>query len=242
MREAGPSSQDCGRGEGNPPVIIATRTRSDNKIHSLVLAELEWTPEIDASEVEVEVEAGVVTLSGEVGDYFEYLAASRAMRRVHGIAGVLNRLTVLPRSARWVTDTDIGRVAERVLTWSANIPGTVRSRVEGGCVTLTGQVDWHFQREAAERAVENIRGVHTVRNEVTLIPRPVSEEAAERIRSALFRDPQVDAGRISVSVVGNTAVLTGYVKSLMEKTQAGEAAWSSPDVTTLDNRLDVRPY
>lgn len=223
-------------------MIIATRTRSDNKVHSLVLAELEWTPEIDASDVQVEVEAGVVTLSGEVGDYFEYLAAARAMRRVHGVAAVLNRLTVLPRSARWVTDTDIGRVAERVLVWSAHIPGTVRSRVENGCVTLTGQVDWHFQREAAERSVENIRGVHTVRNEITLIPRPVAQDAAERISSALFRDPQVDANHIDISVVGNTAVLTGYVKSLMQKTQAGAAAWSSPDVTTVDNRLNVRPY
>ena len=223
-------------------MIIATRTRSDNKIHSLALAELEWTPEIDASEIHVEVEAGVVTLSGEVGDYFEYLAASRAMRRVHGIAAVFNRLTVIPRSARWVTDADIGRVAERVLTWSANIPGSVRSRVESGCVTLTGQADWHFQREAAERAVENIRGVHTVRNEITLIPRPVSEDAAEQIRSALSRNPQVDAARISVSVVGNTAVLTGYVKTLVQKTQAGAVAWASPDVTMVDNRLNVRPY
>lgn len=223
-------------------MISATRTRSDNKVHSSVLAELEWTPEIDAADVHVEVDAGVVTLSGEVGDYFEYLAATRAMRRVHGISAVLNRLTVVPRSSRWVTDADIARVAERVLIWSANIPGTVRSHVENGCVTLTGQVDWHFQREAAARAVENIRGVNEVRNETTLIPRPVAEEAAERIRSALIRNPQVNASHISVSVVENTAFLTGYVTSLMQKTQAGVSAWASPDVTTVENRLNVRPY
>lgn len=223
-------------------MITATRTRSDNKVRSLVLAELEWTPEVDAADVQVEVEAGVVTLTGDVGDYFEYLAAARAMRRVLGISGVLNHLTVVPRAARWVTDSDISRAADRVLVWSANIPMSVGSRVEKGCVTLTGQVDWHFQREAAGRAVENIRGVHTVRNEITLIPRPATEGAAEQIRSALRRDPQVNARHISVSVRDNIAVLTGYVTSLVQKRQAGASVWSSPDITTVENRLDVRPY
>ncbi|GAA1102279.1 BON domain-containing protein [Nesterenkonia jeotgali] len=223
-------------------MIIATRTRSDTKIHSLVLAELEWTPQVDASEIRVEVEAGIVTLTGEVRDHFEYLAAERAMRRVHGVVAVFNRLEVTPRSARWVTDPDIAGVAERILTWSANIPGSVRCRVEAGCITLTGQVDWHFQREAAERAVENIRGVHTVRNEITLIPRPVADDAAETIRSALFRNPQIDASRISVSVRGNTVILTGYVKSLTQRAQADAVTWSSPDVVAIENRLNVRPY
>lgn len=223
-------------------MIIATRTRSDHKIHSLVLAELDWTPDLDASEIHVEVEASVVTLSGAVGDYFELLAASRAMRRVHGIAAVLNHLTVNPRSAKWVTDADIARVAERALTWSANIPASVRPQVDAGRITLTGQVDWHFQRDAAERAVENIRGVRSVLNEITLVSRPGAEDAAERIRTALFRNPQVDASHINVTVIENMAVLTGYVTTLAQKNQAGAATWSSPDVTQVDNRLNVRPY
>lgn len=223
-------------------MIIAARNRSDHKIHTLVRAELEWTPDLDAAGITVEVDDAVVTLSGEVGDYYELLAAGRAMRRIHGVSTVNNNLTVHPTSARWITDKDISRAADRVLTWSANVPRAVRATVESGRITLTGQVDWHFQSEAAERAVENIRGVRSVHNEISVIPRPAAADAAEKVRDAMFRNPQVDAAHVHVTVVGHTAVLTGHVRSLAQKKQAGAATWSSPDVSKVDNRLRVRVF
>lgn len=219
---------------------MSIATVTDLDVKTLVEDELEWTPEVDAAGIGVSVEHGAVTLSGEVGSYAERLAAMRAVMRVRGVRAVADDLTVHPRSRNVTTQTDIAKEVERALAGSANIPESVKAEIDGHNVTLLGEVDWEFQREAAKRAVQYLRGVYTVNSRITLSARPSAEDAEARIRGALLRNAQVDANSIHVAVEGTSVTLTGKVRSWAERRQAANAAWASPHVTHVDNQIIVR--
>lgn len=227
--------------EGKDPMMsTVTAARSDHDIQVAVQDELEWTPEVNSAGIGVAVDDGAVTLSGEVEDFSERLAAKKAALRVRGVSTVVDDLSVHPRSAWPVTETDIAKEVERALSWATNVPDTVKAEVEGHSVVLTGEVRWDFERQAAKRAVQHLRGVSAVDNRITLTARPSAADTEERIKNALVRNAQLDANHISVTVVGNTVTLTGNVRSWAEKEQASRAVWGSPHVTEVDNRLVVR--
>lgn len=128
------------------------------------------------------------------------------------------------------------------LRWTPELTGAgVTGWVNDRHVTLTGEVEWAYQREAAEQTVRKLRGVRSWENQITTVEHTPLQNAEERLRNAMFRDPQIDAQHVIVTVVARRAVLTGQVRSLAEKRQAGLAAWVSPGVVEIDNRLDVRP-
>lgn len=217
-------------------------TDSDLDVQTLVDDELEWTPDVDAAGIGVAVADGTVTLSGEVDSYAERLAAKRAARRVRGVRTIVDNLTVHPKSANPVTETDIAKEVNRALSRAANIPEAVQAEVDGHNVTLTGEVDWDFQRTAAKRAVQYLRGVYTVNSMITLKARPSAVDTEERIRNALTRSAQIEAQHVHVRADGDNVILTGTVKSWAERRQAANAAWASPHVSHVDNRIEVRGY
>ncbi|MFC8733091.1 BON domain-containing protein [Luteimicrobium sp. NPDC057192] len=202
--------------------------------------ELEWSADVDAARIGVAVEDGTVTLSGEVASYAELVAAKRAALRVRGVRAVVDDLTVHAASAWPVTETDVAQQVERLFDWSSAIPTTVKAEISNHTVTLVGQVDWDYQRRAAQHAVEKLRGVNTVKNLITLSVRPSAPDTEARIRKALTRNAQLDADSVHVQVDGTVVTLTGRVHSWPEKEQATQAAWASPHVTAVDNRIVVR--
>lgn len=212
----------------------------DATVQTAVQDELEWTPEVKPAEIGVAVNDGVVSLSGEVDNYAEKLAATKAALRVRGVTAVVDGLSVHPKTEWPRTDTDIGKEVKRALRWASDVPPTVQAEIEGHHVTLRGSVNWEYQREAARRAVQYLRGVFMVTDAITLTERPSAADAVARIKSALIRNAEVDAEEIEVSVSGTKVVLTGTVTSWAEKHQAGQAAWASPHVTEVDNRIVVR--
>jgi len=221
-------------------MTTTTAKITDLSIQESVQSELEWTPEVDAAGIGVAVDDGVVSLSGEIGSYAERAAANRAALRVRGVGAVVDDLVSHPKSASWiVTDADIAKSVRNALESTATVPKSVKATVNGGTVTLTGEVQWEFQRASARHAIARLRGVTLIDNRISLFPRPSSTETSKNITEALVRNATVDADRITVTTDGTKVTLTGSVKSWAEKRQAGFAAWASPHVADVDNRITV---
>lgn len=221
-------------------MTTTTLPRTDHQIRTTVQAELSWTPDVPDAAIGVAVVDGTVTLSGEVDDYAARLAAVRAAFRTAGVTTVVDDLIVHPGSYAWmVTETDIAENVERAIASISTLPDSVRAKVTDHLVTLTGQVQWQFQRDNARRAVAGIRGVTYVVNDIQLLPRPSATDAEAQIRAALIRNATFDAQHVHVSVSGTTATLTGHVRSYSERKQAEFTAWASPHVAHVLNEITL---
>jgi osmotically-inducible protein OsmY len=190
----------------------------------------------------VAVKDGVVTLAGYAKSYLDKWRAERVVSRVKGVKAVVNNIQVRLPSASERTDPDIARAAVDALRWNVSVPTErVKVKVENGWVTLEGDVDWYFQREAAERAVRYLTGVKGVSNLITVKARPTPSDVKKKIREALERGAEFDAERITVEVDGNTAILRGTVRSYVESRDAERAARNAPGITDVKNKLVVDP-
>jgi osmotically-inducible protein OsmY len=213
--------------------------KDDEQLRRDVLAELEYDPSIDARKIGVAVEDGIVTLTGEVSSFAEKWNAERAAERVEGVRGIVNKIEV--KIVGDYSDTDIAREAADALRWNLMVPpGKVIPKVENGYITLTGEVNYDFQRRAAEKAVRYIPGVKGVINLITIKPKVEPKEIKEKIEDALKRMATVDAENIQVEVQGSEIVLRGTVRSWAERHEAEKAAWSAPGVTSVKNYITVR--
>ena len=214
---------------------------NDADVRRNVETELKWEPSVsNANVIGVGVKDGVTTLSGYVPSYAEKFAAERAAERVSGVAAVVNRIDVHLPSSLARTDEEIAAAAVNALRWNLSVPtGRVKVEVNDGWVTLDGDVDWQFQRDAAEDAVRYLAGVKGVTN-IVGIKSPVSQVVVSAdIEAALKRSAAVDAQRIGVLVDGHTVTLTGTVRSYAERREAERAAWASPGVYSVDDRIAI---
>ena len=213
--------------------------KDDDQLRRDVLAELEYDPSIDARKIGVAVEDGIVTLTGEVSSFAEKWNTERAAERVEGVRGIVNKIEV--KIVGDYSDTDIAREAADALRWNLMVPpGKVIPKVENGYITLTGEVNYDFQRRAAEKAVRYIPGVKGVINLITIKAKVEPKEIKEKIEEALKRMATVDAENIQVEVQGSEIVLRGTVRSWAERHEAEKAAWSAPGVTSVKNYITVR--
>lgn len=143
-------------------------SRTDADLHRQVLAELEFDPAIDAGKIGVAAENGVVTLTGTVGSFAEKWAAEKATKRVRGVHALANEIVVELAGTHQMNDTDIAASAANVIAWDPSIPKSIQVDVSGGHVTLTGIVDWQYQRELVEKHVRHIGGVSGISNCIVL--------------------------------------------------------------------------
>jgi osmotically-inducible protein OsmY len=214
--------------------------KSDSQLKEDVLAELGWDPAVNANEVGVTVKDGVVTLTGHLGTYAEKVAAQRAAQRVTGVKALAVELTVQLSSSHQRTDAQIAASAEHVIDWNALVPkGKIRPVVEAGWITLTGEVEWDYQRRAAEASLRNLLGVRGVTNLVTVKPKVNAANVEKCIQDALVRQARREANHIDVSVDGTRITLSGKVHSWAERKAAEGAAWSAPGVSNVVDRLEI---
>ena len=216
--------------------------KTDKQLRAEVQAELEWDPSIDASEMGVAVQGGVVTLTGHVKSYAEKAAVERVVARVKGVHAIAEELEVRLPSDQVRDDTDIAQAVDRALAWNCSVPeNSVQARVERGWVTLSGAVDWDYQREAAADAVRPLNGVRGVSNQVALTERPMPVDLAVRIGESLQRHARQEAHGIDVSVSGTTVFLRGHVDSWTDRRAAQEAVWAAPGVHKVVNEILLQP-
>jgi osmotically-inducible protein OsmY len=204
--------------------------------------ELRWDPDIDATDVGVSVKNGVVTLTGYVRSYLQKTEAERDAKRVAGVVGVANDLEVRLPFINRRPDPEIARDAvaaiQNELPYSSQF---IKVIVKDGWLTLEGDLEWNYQRERAEKAVRNVRGVIGVTNSISLRPRAAPQEIKRKIEEALKRSAEVDASRIEVEANGGEVTLRGAVKSWAEREDAERAAWAAPGVTRVQNHIVVSP-
>lgn len=216
--------------------------KSDNEIERDVKAELEWDPDLDATDIAISVKKGVVTLAGFVKSYTDKYEAEAAAKRVAGVAGVANDLEVRMPSVDERPDPDIARDAVAALKSQLPISSeNIKVIVKNGWVTLEGEAEWQYQRQTAEVAVRRIKGVKGVSNTILLRPHAEPTEIKRKIQEALRRSAEVDANRIEVEANGGAVILKGTVRSWIERAEAERAAWAAPGVTEVDDRIVVSP-
>jgi osmotically-inducible protein OsmY len=216
--------------------------KTDSELQNDVMKELQWEPSVDAAEIGVGVKDGTVTLSGNVDSLGEKWNAERVAARVFGVKAVASEIKVRLPGSFERPDEDIGRAAANVLEWNTLVPHErIKVRVQDGEITLSGEVDWRFQKNAAEDAVRNLMGVRAVRNDITVNPLEEPVDIRDRIEDALERNALCDAQAITVKIEGGHLILSGSVHSWAERWEAENAAWAAPGVTEVGNNIVVNP-
>lgn len=216
---------------------------SDHQVRQDVLDELDFEPSVNATHIGVGVNAGVVTLSGFISSYGEKLAAERAARRVKWVKAIAEEIEVRLASDKKTADDEIAARAVDILKWRVGLPADrIGVKVEKGIVTLTGDVDWQFQKAEAAAAIYDLGGVLGVANMIRVrshiqVRLP---EVREKIQQALRRSAELDSSRITVQADGGgKVILGGKVHAWFERDLAERAAWSAPGVTEVQDRIQV---
>jgi osmotically-inducible protein OsmY len=221
-------------------ILLHRANTADTELRDRVERQLDWEPEITSTDLGVATNNGVVTLTGFVNTYGEKVAAERVTLKTYGVNAVANEIQVKPLFKK--TDTDIASAALDALQARVDVPDDkIKLAVKDGWITLEGNVDWYYQKNAAEFAVKYLSGVRGVTNSLKLTPQISTIEVKDKIEDALKRNAEVDARRISVQAADGKVTLRGNVRSWFEKEEAASAAWAAPGVTEVSNQISVVP-
>jgi osmotically-inducible protein OsmY len=212
----------------------------DDQLQQSVLAALHWEPGVSAAQIGVTAYAGIITLTGQVESYAEKHVAETAVRRVKGVLAVAEEIEVqLPFERKRGDDQMALAVLDRI-AWDASIPANaITVTVENGRVTLIGQVNWHYQREAALQYVRQLHGVVGVTNQISIKPGVNTASIGNDIGFALHRVCVPDSDAITVTEKDGKVRLSGNVHSWHARQVAAEIAWGAPGATEVENLLVV---
>ena len=213
---------------------------NDQHLQHAVLAELNWEPGVTAGHIGVSANDGVVTLTGHVESFAEKQAAETAALRVKGVKAVADEIEVRLRPETQRTDDELAAAAVERLAWDVSVPReAVKVTVENGWITLAGEVDWHYQRAAAEQDIHRLFGVVGVTNLITIRSTVHPSDISDDITHALHRSWFFDPTTISVAAEDGKVRLTGTVHSAHERQVAAATAWSAPGVTEVENDIVI---
>ena len=222
------------------PAKAVVKTRSDDQIKTDVLSELAYEPSVKVTDIGVLVKDGVVTLVGSTSDHGKKWQAVRAAKRVSGVKAIADEIDVVLAGPHLRTDAEIATAAVHQLEWSTTIPkGSTTVTVRDGLVTLEGQVEWWYQKNAAEDVMQYMIGVKGIRNQITIKPLISATDVETAIKAAFERHAMLDAKKIQVTTYGSKVELTGKVANNMEREEAERVAWAAPGVLSVDNRISL---
>lgn len=212
----------------------------DDKLKKAVLAELDWEPSVTAAHIGVSAEDGTVTLTGQVESYGQKHAAEMAAGRVKGVKAIAEEIEVrLPFQIKR-NDADIATAVADRISWDTAVPrDKVKIKVEGGWVSLSGELDWQYQRDRVEREIRNLLGVIGISNNITIKEHVDTDDLEDDIQRALHRSVFFQPDKVHVTVKDGHVKLTGKVDSWQDRRTAGSTAWSAKGVKSVDNELVV---
>lgn len=214
--------------------------KTDAEILKDVQDELKWDAYLSSSEIGASVKNGIVTLTGIVDSYWKKLSAENAVKKISGVTAVVQKIEVRLSESGKKKDTDIAEAIQSAFRWSVLVPkDKIKVKVENGWVTLEGSVEWEFEKNAAQRAVEKLEGVTGVINNIRVSPKVTPREIREKIKSAFLRSATVDSDSITVEVDGGTVTLSGKVRSWAERKEAERQAWLAPGVVKVVNDIEI---
>ena len=214
---------------------------SDIALRQHILNELEFEPSLDAAHIGVGVEDGVVTLTGYVHSFAEKAIAEQAVARVKGVRALAQELQVRYPQNKKTDDDQIAKRALKIIAWDTTVPDDkMKIKVQNGWITLSGEVEWSYQKTGAEEAVRKLSGVIGVTNLITVRPHTDVMNVKYRIEEALKRNAQLEAKEIRVTVDGGKVTLEGNVPAWHERAVAEKAAWSAPGVSAVEDRIQVK--
>lgn len=220
-------------------VLTKTAPKTDKQIQLDVLADIARDFRFKPAEIGVEVDAGVVTLTGTVSSYPKLGLAADIAGNVPGVKDVANELSVVIAPDATRDDTWIAQAVRHALEWDVTVPDArIDSVVRHGVVTLKGTVDFWYERQAAADTVRNLLGVVSVNNHIVIAPHALSDAAiTQEISEALSR--HFPMSELNVFVDGHVARLSGPVYNVQTRREAERIARSTPGVTNVVNKIEV---
>ncbi|KAA9040610.1 BON domain-containing protein [Ginsengibacter hankyongi] len=214
--------------------------KTDSQIQQDVMDQLKWEPYLNAAQIGVAVKNGIVTLSGQVDTYSKKLIAENAAKKISGVKAIAEDIQIGVSPAYNKTDAEIAEAVLNALKWHTAVQEEkIKVKVEDGYVRLEGEVEWNFQRKNAAAAIENLAGVRSVINLITVKPKITASDIQDKINEALKRSATIDAGKITAEVIGSKAILRGKVRSFAEKEDAENAAWFAPGITAVESKIEI---
>jgi osmotically-inducible protein OsmY len=214
---------------------------SETFLRQIILEELEYDPSLDATNIGVAVKKGIVTLTGHVTSFAEKQVAITAVRRVNGVRAIAEEIEVRYPYEKKIADDQLAKRAVDILDWDSVVPDrAIQVLVRNGWVTLTGDVDWYFQKQSAEDDIRKLSGVRGIINNIVIKPHVDAIDVKKKIEDALRRRLEGEVKGIRITVQdGNKVLLEGFVDSWNERQVVEVAAWSAPGVKAVDDRLSV---
>jgi osmotically-inducible protein OsmY len=214
--------------------------RKDSDIKTDIIDELKWAPEIQETEIGVIVKNGAVILAGTVSKYAEKEAAKHAAKRIKGVKAVADEIEVKLPSQMIGSDEEIAHHIANIFEWNTQIPGDdIKASVRKGIVTLSGEVDWQYQKNYVKQHIQGIKGVKSVMNDIIIRKRATARDVKNEIVRALHRHAGLEAANVNVSVVNGTVTLDGKVDTYYDMDVVEDAVWAAPGVTHLVDKLRV---
>jgi osmotically-inducible protein OsmY len=216
--------------------------KSDAELQKDVMTELKWEPSVAAAEIGVAVKDGIVTMTGYVDSYFAKSTVERTAARVFGVRAVAGEIKVRFPGSFKRTDEDIAGAAAYTLEWNVSVPhDRVKVNVQDGWLTLSGEVDWWYQKDAAIDAVQKLMGLVGVNNYITVKPVAKPLDVKAKIEGAFQRNAMLDARRITVETRGSKILLSGSVRTWGERQEAQSIACAAPGVSDVENKITISP-
>ena len=214
--------------------------KSNEALQKDVQDAIKWEPLLNAAEIGVTVKDGIVTLTGTVNTYAKKLQAEDAVKKTAGVKALVENLQVHFDCETKKSDSEIATEVLNALRWNWEVTNDkMYVKVEDGWVTLEGELQWNFQKEAAKNSVNNLKCIKGITNNITIKTDKKDLIEKKDIERALEVNWSINERNIIVTVEGSNVRLSGSVESLYEKDEAGRIAWNAPGVWTVENNLVI---